>query len=214
MIGSLRGVITEIQEESAILEVQGVGYEVLLSNRALMDLQADKDRLANKGPAANETKLLIYTHVREDQLHLFGFLTQQDKNLFLSLLKVNGIGPKSALTLMSGASTEQIEEWINNGDAKALAALPKIGKKTAEQMILTLKGKLVVIEAPVKVEGPAPLSHEKKAIASALMNLGFKPQKVEEFVRELKADVTLEEGVRKGLKALAQSVELGNNLSF
>ena len=199
MIGFLRGEICEVTEETAHVDIQGVGYEIFCSQRSLLHLQAH---------IGTTLKIWTYTHVREDILQLFGFLTAREKLLFLSLLKVNGVGPKGAMNMLSGASVDDIEMWINQGDAKALSALPKVGKKTAEQMILTLKGKLVVIEAKIDAPRAPDLSQEKRTIASALLNLGFRPQRVEEFVKSLPEDITLEQGVRRGLVALAQSVEL------
>ncbi len=199
MIGFLRGELIEVSEETAHLDIQGVGYEVFCSQRSLAHLQEK---------IGETLKVWTYTHVREDILQLFGFLSAREKLLFLSLLKVNGVGPKLALNMLSGASIDDIENWINTSDAKALSALPKVGKKTAEQMILTLKGKLVVIETPKATPRSPDLSHEKRAIASALLNLGFRANRVEEFVRNLPEEITLEQGVRRGLVALAQSVEL------
>jgi Holliday junction DNA helicase RuvA len=193
MIGYLKGIVMEVTPEAAILDVGGVGYEILGSGNTLSDLQ---DLLGK------ELILWIYTHVREDAFQLFGFISKEEKNLFLSLLKVNGVGPKMALSILSGGRVEQIHAMVESGDAKALSSLPKVGKKTAEQIILTLKGKLVLIE-------PTETGAKKKAtvvhpdITSALLNLGFKPQAVEQFVITLPKDVNLEEGVRKGLSALS-----------
>lgn len=146
MIGYLKGRCVYLDQESVILEVQGVGYEVYCSLGTLSELSASMQE---------EVVFWIYTHVREDQLQLFGFLTKEEKNLFLSLLKVNGVGPKSALSILSGARYNQLVEMIESGDAKALSQLPKIGKKTAEQIILSLQGKLVRIEEVKKTKFPS-----------------------------------------------------------
>jgi Holliday junction DNA helicase RuvA len=192
MIGYLKGILVEVAPDTALIDVQGVGYEILASGNTLSDLQ---------NFISKEIIVWIHTHVREDALQLFGFHSKEEKNLFLSLLKVNGVGPKMALSILSGGRVEQIHEMIESSDAKALSGLPKVGKKTAEQIILTLKGKLVVIEkSDPKKKTPGILPE----ITSALLNLGFKPQAVEQFVSTLPRDADLEDGVRQGLAALAQ----------
>lgn len=192
MIGYLRGKIIEVLSDSALLDVQGVGYEIHASGNTLGDLQS----LLGK-----DIIVWVHTHVREDALQLFGFHSKDEKNLFLSLLKVNGVGPKMALSILSGGRPAQIQEMIEAGNAKALSGLPKVGKKTAEQIILTLKGKLVSIEETIKGKSEA---HTQ--ITSALLNLGYKSQLVDQFVSSLTADISLEDGVRKGLQTLSGSL--------
>ena len=189
MIGYLRGKIIEVMGESALIDVHGVGYEIHASSHTLQDLQT----LLGK-----EIIVWIHTHVREDALTLFGFHAKDEKSLFLSLLKVNGVGPKMALSILSGGRPAQIQELIEAGNAKGLSALPKVGKKTAEQIILTLKGKLVSIEENSKVK-----SETLTQITSALLNLGYKSQLVDQFVATLPMDINLEEGVRKGFQTLS-----------
>lgn len=189
MIGYLKGRIALVETETAFIDVGGVGYEILASGSTLSDLQ---DLLGT------EVLVLTYMNVREDLLQLFGFLHKEEKIMFLSLLKVNGIGPKMALTILSGARLEQIIEMIEAGNVKGLSALPKVGKKTAEQMILTLKGKLVLSE-----DTTSKLSGTQKEISSALLNLGFKTQLVDEYVATLDKSLSLEEGVRQGLQTLS-----------
>lgn len=193
MIGYLKGSCLSLDQESLIVDVQGVGYEVFCSLNTLAELSAN--------PQAQRI-FWIYTHVREDQLQLFGFLTKEEKTLFLSLLKVNGVGPKSALSILSGAQYNQLVEMIEAGDAKALSQLPKIGKKTAEQIILSLQGKLVRIEEKKKTK--TSLSSNHSQIASALTNLGFKSQVIEEYLSDLPVETPVEEGIRKALTQLSQ----------
>ncbi len=195
MIGFLEGLIFDVTEDSLILKTNGIGYEISVTKQTLSDAHV---------LMGQNMPMWIYSHVREDAFQLFGFLTKPEKEFFTQLLKVNGIGPKSALTVMSGASVSQIQQWIEAGDAKALSALPKIGKKTAEQIVLTLKGKLVLIEDKTK----APKKSEThRQISSALVNLGFKSQLVEEFILTVDHKATIEDGVRLGLQKLT-----GNNL--
>lgn len=192
MIGYLRGKIIEVGSDTALVDVSGVGYEVSCSAHTLDDLM----NLLGK-----EIILWIHTHVREDALQLFGFHGKDEKKLFLSLLKVNGIGPKSALTILSGARTSEIVRMIESGDAKALTSLPKLGKKTAEQIILTLKGKLV--SATDEIHAKSQLQVE---LTSALLNLGYKSQLVDQFVAALPAEIDFEEGVRRGLQTLSGQI--------
>lgn len=189
MIGYLRGKIIEVQSDTVLIDVQGVGYEVYASANTLSDFLV----LLGK-----EIIVWIHTHVREDAFNLFGFLTKEEKNLFLSLLKVNGVGPKMALSILSGGRPVEIQKMIEDGNAKGLSGLPKVGKKTAEQIILTLKGKLVSIDEVVKARSAA---HTE--ITSALLNLGYKAQFVDQFVVSLPSDISVEEGIRKGFQTLS-----------
>lgn len=192
MIGYLKGQVLEVSEDIALIDVNGVGYEVMASSHTLDDLL---------GIVGQQAILWIYTHVREDSLQLFAFHSKEEKSLFLSLLKVNGVGPKLALGILSGARVEQVRQMIEGGDAKALTQLPKVGKRTAEQIILTLKGKLVMIENrhPLRVQ-----SHIE--IVSALSNLGYKINLIEEFIGTLPPEIDFEEGIRRGLQTLSGNV--------
>lgn len=193
MIGFLEGTVFDVTADNFILSVNGVGYEIMATTQTLSDAQV---LIGQKLP------LWIYSHVREDAFTLFGFLTKPEKEFFMQLLKVNGIGPKMALTAMSGAPMPQIQAWIEAGDAKALSGLPKIGKKTAEQIVLTLQGKLVIIETKGKAGIKArPETHRQ--IASALVNLGFKSNLVDQFIESVPLTATLEDGVRQGLQKLS-----------
>lgn len=190
MIGYLRGKIIEVGD-TALIDVQGVGYEINASAHTLSDME---------GLLGKDIIVWIHTHVREDALQLFGFHDKAEKNLFLSLLKVNGVGPKMALSILSGGRPSEIQDMIEAGNAKGLSSLPKVGKKTAEQIILTLKGKLVSAEDGVV---PKSKSEAHTQITSALLNLGYKSQTVDQFVSTLPVDISLEEGVRKGFQTLS-----------
>jgi holliday junction DNA helicase RuvA len=191
MIGLLDGIVFDVSTDHFILTVGGVGYDISASAQTLTDIHV---------LLGQQLKVWIYSHVREDAFQLFGFLTKPEKEFFMQLLKVNGVGPKMALSIMSGARVGQIQDWIEASDAKALSALPKVGKKTAEQIILTLQGKLVRVENKLK----APkISETHRQISSALVNLGFKNQNVDQFVSSLGMSVTIEEGVREGLRKLS-----------
>ncbi len=208
MIAQLKGFIVEVTPESAVLDVNGVGYEIVCSLNTLAELQGD---LITSGAGATAkapkpVQVYTYTHVREDVLQLFGFATVVEKQLFTTLLKVNGIGPKMAINILSGASVNQILAMIEAEDVKALSKLPKVGKKTAEQMVLTLKGKLVIQETESK-KTPAAMSAKNlspshREIASALVNLGFRSVDVDKVISQLPKEIDLQEGIRQGLSAL------------
>ncbi len=188
MIAYLKGRVIELTAEGVILETQGVGYDVICSPAAQAELQP-------RGSA----EFWIYTHVREDALQLFGFLTALEKQFFLSLIRINGVGPKMALNILAGGPLSHLQRMIEEGDVKGLSKLPKVGKKTAEQMILALKGKLVFASGEEEQLHP-PVRGE---ILSALVNLGYRPGEVEQAIDKLPKDLGLEEGIRQGLGLLA-----------
>lgn len=186
MIGYLQGRPLRFAPDHMILLVQGVGYELHCSTQTLQALEGRQF-----------VEVWVHTHVREDQLALFGFSTELERSLFLSLLKVNGVGPKSALNALSGAPTAQIVQWIEDSNVGALTKLPKIGKKSAEQIVLTLQGKLVRAE-----DAAGSRFQARPQIVSALVNLGFRLMDVEKVVDQMPPDTDLEGGLRQGLSAL------------
>jgi holliday junction DNA helicase RuvA len=188
VISYLKGRVIDLETDSVTIDVQGVGYDVSCSLNTVSALTEK-----------SEAQLWIYTHVREDIILLCGFASRSEKQLFQSLLKVNGIGPKMALKILSGAPLERIIQMIEDQDTKGLSALPKVGKKTAEQMILTLKGKLTVDEgmSAQRVLGP------KQEVMSALVNLGFRIADVEQAVSQMGEVSNVEDGIKKGLAALS-----------
>lgn len=186
MIGYLRGTLVESSEDSAILDVGGVGYELSCSQNTLDSWIVGQSIVA-----------YVYTHVREDILQLYGFIDKGEKNLFLSLLKVNGVGPKMAIQILSGCSVSGFYQLIENEDVAGLSRLPKVGKKKAEQMILTLKGKLKFSESEVLI------SSNKKTITSALINLGFRANDVEVVVSKFSSDMDVQAGIRTALGQLS-----------
>ena len=130
MIGRLRGKILAKSADGAVIDVQGVGYDVALPLGTLAALP----------PAGTETSLFIHTHVREDELKLFGFATEHDRTAFRTMLKVGGVGPKLALTVIGALSGSDLARVVADGDTGRLTAIPGIGKKTAERIILELGG--------------------------------------------------------------------------
>ncbi len=187
LISFLRGQPIAFNEGRVTLLVGGVGYEVLISSATWESIS---DTL--------EVELYIMTHVRDDAIQLFGFHALEEKNLFLSLIGVNGIGPKLGLGILSACSLEKFKELIINEDVKGLSRLPKIGKKMAEQMVLSLKGKLPKSQVPHK-------SKTKEQIVSGLSYLGFKISEIERVLETIPESVTVQEGIRQGLAALTES---------
>lgn len=189
MIGYLKGEVKSQDGETLILEVQGVGYELHCSQNTM------DEALVQNGAI----QLWVYTHVREDTLQLFGFSRPTEKQLFLSLTKVNGIGPKLALKVLGGAPLDQVIQMIEDSDVRGLTRLPKVGKKTAEQMILTLKGKLVMADEDKRnvVIGP------REEVVSALVNLGFRINEVEQAIEKVDPKLDVPSGIREGLRILS-----------
>jgi holliday junction DNA helicase RuvA len=171
MIGRLNGKVVEKGVEGVVVDVAGVGYDVTLPLSALAVL-----------PAVGEpTVLWIHTHVREDELRLIGFTSGRDREAFRALLKVNGVGPKVALAILGAISGTDLGRAIDAGDVKRLSAIPGIGKKTAERIVLELGGKLKLGADGETTRTTGGLAD----VSSALRNLGFKPARVDAVVAEL-----------------------------
>jgi holliday junction DNA helicase RuvA len=160
MIAHLRGKLIAKTPSHAIVEAGGVGYELAISIPTYSALPG----------LDQEVALYVYTHVREDALALFGFLQREEKQLFEKLIAVSGIGPRLAITILSGMSAEAVVAAIRGNDVAALTRIPGIGKKTGERMVLELRDKLDQFAAPPAA--PAATAIEEDVI-SALVNLGY-----------------------------------------
>lgn len=178
MIALLRGVLVEKHPNQAIVEAGGVGYDVTIPVSTFTHLP----------DPGNEVRLRIHTHVREDALALYGFLTQDEKALFEKLIGVSGIGPTAAVKILSGLAAPDLIHSIQRGEVEKLVRIPGVGKKTAERLVLELRDKLPAVtgEAP-----PAPaqdaLSAVEQDVLSALLNLGCARPQAETAVRKAKA---------------------------
>jgi len=188
MIGWLSGSVRDIDPTgTVVVETHGVGYEVTLSMQTLCTLKIGEN-----------CELFIHTHVREDQLLLFGFGSSNERALFRKLTSVSGIGAKIALNMLSGMSESQLLDAIEHGDDAALARTPGIGKKTAQRVILELRGKLV------SSEGTAASSGSNRAdLRSALGNLGYKPAAIDQVLRSGDFSGDFEADFKRALKALS-----------
>lgn len=192
MISYLKGHIVDEAIETVTIDVNGVGYQLFCSQNTL-------DHFFG----AQEVTVWVHTHVREDAFLLYGFATKMEKQIFESLIKVNGVGPKMALKILSGAAIGTVAEMIESADVKSLMKLPKVGKKTAEQIILTLKGKLQIELSDNEKSAKSSKSPVMSQVHSALVNLGFRSSDVEEVVETLPKDISFEAGVREGLALLS-----------
>ena len=189
MIAYLFGKLKSFNDEKVVILVNGVGYEAQCSKSTIDDIHKKTD-----------VELFIHTHLREDLLALFGFSTLAEKEVFLSLISVNGIGPKVALKILSGTKVVDLIRWIEEGNIGALTQLPKVGKKTAEQILFSLKDKLALKQGAEKT---SLRDGVKRDIYSALVNLGYNANEVEKTVSRMKTDVEFQDGVREGLSELS-----------
>jgi len=180
MIALLRGTLLEKHPNQVIVETHGVGYDVLIPVSTYSAL-----------PETGETVTLrVHTHVREDALALFGFATPEEKKLFEKLIQVSGIGPKLAVTVLSGLPAPDLIEAIRGGLVEQLVRIPGVGKKTAERMVLELRDKLDLLGAARAASAPAAgqaVSAVEQDVLSALVNLGCNRAAAEAAVKKAKA---------------------------
>jgi Holliday junction DNA helicase RuvA len=160
VIAHLRGKLLSKRPNQVVLEAGGVGYDVVISVPTFTELPE----------AGREVALHIHTHVREDALALYGFLRADEKRLFERLIAVSGIGPKLAITCLSGMPTDQMVAAIRGNDAALLTRIPGIGRKTAERMVLELRDKLEAFAVTPSAPSATPVEED---VLSALMNLGY-----------------------------------------
>jgi holliday junction DNA helicase RuvA len=178
MIGLLRGRLLEKRPNQVILDVAGVGYLVavpLSTFAALGELHA-------------EVTLLIHTHVREDALSLYGFLSQREKHLFELLLGASGVGPTLALKILSGMNVEELVPAIRTGDLARLTKIPGVGRKTAERMVVELKDKLEAVAVEAEKPAPASPAGVESDVKSALINLGYDERTADSAVGKAKSE--------------------------
>jgi Holliday junction DNA helicase RuvA len=173
MIGRISGKVADKSTEGVLVDVHGVGYDISLPLSTLAGLP----------PTGQQVTLFIHTYVREDDLRLFGFSSKRDRTAFRTMLKVSGVGPKLAVAVLGALSGEELGQAIQNSDTRRLTAIPGIGKKTAERMILELGGKLEVSPENGSSKGAGGFTD----LASALVNLGFKTSEVDKALAEIRS---------------------------
>lgn len=188
MIAFVNGIVKIIRNDRVVLDVHGVGYEVYLANALSQKMN-------------EELFLYTYQHVREDAILLFGFIKEEDYEVFMRLINVKGIGPKTAQTMLSVCSGREMIEAIENDDIKRLKSLPGIGAKTAGQIVLDLKGKFVSLET-----SDSPVSNPVwTQVQDALLSLGYKTNQLTKIKKEFEnTELGEDEMLRQALILLAK----------
>lgn len=197
MIASIRGRLTRKAADYLVVDVSGVGYQVSVPLSTFCALPEP----------GGEVSLHIHTHLREDSLSLFGFITHSEKDVFQLLLNVSGIGPKLALAVLSGLPVTDLCSAIRESDDSKLCKIPGIGRKTAARMVLELRDKMPSIPAGSSDGKSVPEADDREDALSALMNLGYKKQTAEEALRKVGLDkpgLRLEELLRDALACLGK----------
>ncbi|HLM24658.1 MAG TPA: Holliday junction branch migration protein RuvA [Pyrinomonadaceae bacterium] len=206
MIAHLSGTLLSKQATSVIVDVSGVGYEVTIPLSTFYDLE----------DAGSNVQLRIYTHVREDTLQLYGFKTTRERELFLKLISVSGIGPKLGITLLSGMSADEMIASIRTNNLARLTLIPGVGRKTAERLIVELREKVADLssaqleeELGAKPEVSAESNEDtvRADALSALVNLGYQRSPAEKAIDAALnegGDITVESVLRRSLKKLAR----------
>jgi len=190
MIGRLTGILAEKNPPQLLVDVNGVGYEVDVPMSTFFNLPGLGERVV----------LLTHFVVREDAQVLYGFLTHEERATFRQLVKISGVGPRTALSILSGLSVNELAQAVSLQDSGRLVKVPGIGKKTAERLLLELKGKLGdAIAAPAAVQGDAQAD-----ILQALVALGYSDREAAAALKALPADVGVSDGIKLALKALAR----------
>jgi Holliday junction DNA helicase RuvA len=192
VIGRLSGTLLSKSPPQVLLDVGGVGYEIDVPMSTFYDLPASGERVA----------LLVHLTVREDAHLLFGFLTEGERAAFRELIRIAGIGPRTALSVLSGLSVADLAHAVATQETGRLVKVPGIGKKTAERLLLELKGKLA---AALPADASRPVAGEAAAdVLRALLALGYSEREAGAAARQLPAETTVSEGIRQALKLLAK----------
>lgn len=205
MIAHLSGTLLSKQATSVIVDVSGVGYEVTIPVSTFYDLE----------DVGGSVQLRIYTHVREDALQLYGFKTARERELFLKIISVSGIGPKLGITLLSGMSADELIASIRTNNLARLTLIPGVGRKTAERLIMELREKVAELSSAQLEEelGAKPEAAELTAdtargdALSALLNLGYQRSAAEKAIDAALnegGEITVESILRRSLKKLAR----------
>ena len=206
MIAYLSGTLLSKQATTVIIDIGGVGYEVTIPLSTFYDLE----------DVGTDVQLRIYTHVREDALQLYGFKTARERELFLRLISVSGIGPKLGITMLSGMSADEIIASIRTNNLARLTSSPGVGKKTAERLVIELRDKIAALSSPALEEEfatrtatGAPLSEDavRDDALSALLNLGYQKAAAEKALAgaiQEGGDISVEIILRRSLRLLAR----------
>jgi len=200
MIAQLNGILSKSTTQYLIIDISGIGYEVIAPLSTFYALPEENEKV----------RLHIYTHVKEDALMLFGFHTILEKDLFIMLKSVSGIGPKLAINILSGMGTQELLDAIAMGDAPRLQSIPGVGKKTAERIALELKDKAAGMREKLEIAPLPSLDDKDKMVVedavSALLNLGYPAKSAKSAVENIAAmteQIQLETLIKEALKHLA-----------
>lgn len=191
MIGRLKGSVTAVGVDTVLIDVAGVGYDVSVTARTFLELPG----------IGSEVTLHTHLHVREDQLALFGFSTSDDRDLFRLLLGVSGVGPKVGLAILATMSADDLRRVVVTDDVAALTAVPGIGKRSAQKLLLELRPKLEIADSALQVSGPLG------EVRAALEGLGYQPDEISGALRDMPGDVPVQEMLRRSLQALGKRGE-------
>jgi Holliday junction DNA helicase RuvA len=189
MIGRITGTLAEKSPPLVLIDVNGVGYEIDVPMSTFFNLPGLGERVT----------LLTHFVVREDAQVLFGFLTAPERAAFRLLVKISGVGPRTALAILSGLSVGELAQAVTRQDSGRLVKVPGIGKKTAERLLLELKGKL---GADLALPTSTPVSDAQADIVQALVALGYNEREANAALKALPADVGVSDGIKLALKAL------------
>jgi len=208
MIAHLSGTLLAKQATSAIVDVAGVGYEVAIPLSTFYEL----------GDAGSPVQLRVYTHVREDAIQLFGFKTARERELFLQLISVNGVGPGLAIKLLSGMNADEMIASIRTNNLVRLVAIPGVGRKTAERLVVDLRDKIAALSSPALEDEFAAKAAEVGGIVtedsmrndsmSALANLGYQKVAAEKAIKtaiDEGGELSVEVILRRSLRSLAKA---------
>ena len=190
MIAFLTGRVAARAASFALIDVGGVGFKLAMSTSSLAALPAEGD----------EVTVFTYLHVREDDLSLFGFESEEERSLFEHLITVSGVGPKVALAVLSSLKPDALKHAIAREDVVLLSSVPGIGKKTAQRLIIELKDKLDLPDLAAGGAGPEPAA--AAAARDALLSMGFSPSEAAAALRDAPADTSAEQLLKLALKAL------------
>lgn len=191
MIGRLHGKLLEKNPPQILIDVSGVGYEV----------DVPMSTFCNLPEVGGELTLHTHFVVREDAQLLYGFATLAERAVFRALIKISGVGPKIALALLSGITVDQLKDAVDRGETGLLTKVPGIGKKTAERLVLELKGKLAGTGAATAAAA-VPTSGVRADVAAALIALGYSEREAAAATKKLPEDCTVNDGLRLALKSL------------
>jgi Holliday junction DNA helicase RuvA len=192
MIGRLTGLMLEKQPPLVLVDVQGVGYEINVPMSTFYNLPA----------VGVKVTLHTYLVVREDVHLLFGFATEAERQVFRQLVKISGVGARTALAILSGLSVSDLRQAVAAQDSRQIIKIPGIGKKTAERLLLELRDKLST--TMVGIDSSIPSSKVSGDVLNALLSLGYNDREASWATKQLPSDVTVSEGIRQALKLLSK----------